>query len=39
MAINADGSCETEILSARTNVFYGAGVAAGPGREAGPIIC
>jgi Tol biopolymer transport system component len=37
--INADGSCETEILSRRRTVFFGPAWQPGPGREAGPISC
>jgi Tol biopolymer transport system component len=37
--INADGSCETELLSRKRTVFYGAAWQPGPGREAGPIDC
>ncbi len=37
--INADGTCETEILSSRRTIFYGPAWQPGPGREAGPISC
>ncbi|HEV2727391.1 MAG TPA: hypothetical protein VGV34_03800, partial [Solirubrobacterales bacterium] len=37
--INADGSCETEVLAQRRTVFYGAAWQPGPGREAGRIKC
>lgn len=37
--INADGSCETEILSRRRTVFYAPAWQPGPGREAGRIDC
>lgn len=37
--INADGSCEKEVLSQRRTLFYGAAWQPGPGREAGPIEC
>jgi Tol biopolymer transport system component len=37
--INADGSCETEILAARRTIFYGPAWQPGVGREAGPISC
>lgn len=37
--INADGSCETEVLAKRRTVFYGAAWQPGPGREAGRIDC
>jgi len=37
--INADGSCETEVLSRRRTVFFGPAWQPGPGREAGPIDC
>jgi Tol biopolymer transport system component len=37
--INADGSCETEVLARKRTVFYGAAWQPGPGREAGPIDC
>ncbi len=37
--INADGTCETEILSSRRTVFYGSAWQPGPGRGAGRIDC
>jgi Tol biopolymer transport system component len=37
--INADGSCETEVLARKRTVFYGAAWQPGPGREAGRIDC
>jgi WD40-like Beta Propeller Repeat len=37
--INADGTCETEILSQRRTIFYGPAWQPGPGREAGRIEC
>ena len=37
--INADGSCETEVLAQKRTVFYGAAWQPGPGREAGRIEC
>lgn len=37
--INADGSCETEMLAARRTVFHGPAWQPGVGREAGPISC
>ncbi|HEX5762506.1 MAG TPA: hypothetical protein VFY04_05230 [Solirubrobacterales bacterium] len=37
--INADGTCETEILSRRRTLFYGPAWQPGPGREAGRITC
>jgi Tol biopolymer transport system component len=37
--INADGTCESEILARRRTVFYGPAWQPGPGREAGPIDC
>lgn len=37
--INADGTCETEILSQRRTLFYGPAWQPGPGREAGRIRC
>lgn len=37
--INADGTCSTEILSARRSILYGATWQPGAGREAGPIAC
>lgn len=37
--INADGTCETEILSQRRTIFYGPAWQPGLGREAGPIDC
>lgn len=39
MQINADGTCETEVLSQRRTVFYGLAWQPGPGREAGRIDC
>lgn len=37
--INADGTCETEILAQKRTVFYAPAWQPGPGREAGPIAC
>lgn len=37
--INADGTCETEILSQKRTIFYGPAWQPGPGREAGRIPC
>ena len=37
--INADGSCETEVLAQRRTVFSGVAWQPGPGREAGRIGC
>jgi Tol biopolymer transport system component len=37
--VNADGSCETEVLARKRTVFYGAAWQPGPGREAGRIDC
>jgi Tol biopolymer transport system component len=37
--INADGTCETEIVAQRRTVFYGPAWQPGPGREAGRIAC
>jgi tricorn protease-like protein len=37
--INADGSCETEVLAQRRTVFEGPAWQPGPGRGAGPIEC
>lgn len=37
--INADGTCETEVLARKRTVFYGLAWQPGPGREAGPIRC
>lgn len=38
--VNADGSCETEILPLKRRVtYYGLAWQPGPGREAGPIDC
>jgi Tol biopolymer transport system component len=37
--INADGTCETEILARRRTLFFGPAWQPGPGREAGPIDC
>jgi Tol biopolymer transport system component len=39
MQINADGSCDTKVLSARRVGFYMPTWQPGPGREAGPIPC
>lgn len=39
MQINADGTCEAEILSAPHIAFYGPTWQPGPGREAGRIEC
>lgn len=37
--INADGTCETEILAQKRTVFYAPAWQPGPGREAGRIEC
>jgi Tol biopolymer transport system component len=37
--VNADGSCETEVLAQRRTVFYAPAWQPGPGREAGRIKC
>ena len=37
--INADGTCETEILARRRTLFFGPAWQPGPGREAGRIEC
>jgi dipeptidyl aminopeptidase/acylaminoacyl peptidase len=37
--INADGTCETEMLARRRTIFYGPAWQPGPGREAGRIEC
>lgn len=37
--INADGTCETEVLSQKRTVFYAPAWQPGAGREAGPIAC
>jgi Tol biopolymer transport system component len=37
--INADGTCETEVISKKRTVFWGAAWQPGPGRGAGPIDC
>ena len=39
LEINADGSCETEVLAKKRTIFYGAAWQPGPGREAGRIGC
>jgi len=39
LQINADGTCETEVLARKRTVFYGAAWQPGPGREAGRIDC
>lgn len=39
LEINADGTCETEILAQRRTVFYAPTWQPGVGREAGPISC
>jgi Tol biopolymer transport system component len=39
MQINADGSCEKEVLSKKRTVFWGAAWQPGPGRGAGQIDC
>jgi Tol biopolymer transport system component len=39
MEINADGSCETEILSGHREALFGATWQPGPGRGAGRIAC
>jgi Tol biopolymer transport system component len=38
-AINADGTCKTDILHFRNPILYGPAWQPGPGREAGPISC
>ena len=37
--INADGTCETEVLAQRRTLFFGPAWQPGPGREAGRIEC
>lgn len=37
--INANGTCETEVIAQRRTVFFGPAWRPGPGREAGPIDC
>jgi len=37
--INADGTCEAEVLASRRTVFYGVAWQPGSGREAGRIRC
>lgn len=37
--INADGTCERQILAQRRTLFYGPAWQPGPGREAGRIAC
>ncbi len=39
MAINADGTCLTKVLSEPDLILFGAAWQPGPGREAGPIPC
>lgn len=39
MAINADGTCLTRVLSRPKLTIFGASWQPGPGREAGPISC
>ena len=39
MEINADGSCEKQVLSEPRAILYGATWQPGSGREAGPIAC
>ncbi len=38
-AINADGTCGTELLHFANSLLYGPSWQPGPGREAGPISC
>jgi Tol biopolymer transport system component len=38
-AINADGTCKTELLHVANSLLYGPSWQPGPGREAGPISC
>jgi TolB protein len=39
MEINADGSCQTQVLSDPAVSLFGPTWQPGPGREAGPIVC
>lgn len=39
MEMNADGSCQTRVMSLPRAVLFGATWQPGPGREAGPISC
>jgi Tol biopolymer transport system component len=39
MEINADGSCQTKVLSLRKTALLSPAWQPGPGREAGPIAC
>jgi TolB protein len=39
MEINADGSCQTKVVSARSTYFFAPAWQPGPGREAGRIEC
>jgi dipeptidyl aminopeptidase/acylaminoacyl peptidase len=39
MQVNADGSCQTEVISARVTFFFAPAWQPGPGREAGRIEC
>jgi dipeptidyl aminopeptidase/acylaminoacyl peptidase len=39
LQINADGTCETEVLARKRTVFYGVVWQPGPGRGAGRIDC
>lgn len=39
MQINADGSCQRQVLSLANAALYGAAWQPGPGREAGRIAC
>lgn len=39
MQVNADGSCETKVVSARLTFFFAPAWQPGPGREAGRIEC
>lgn len=39
LEINADGSCEREVLSRRRTIYYSLAWQPGPGREAGAIDC
>jgi Tol biopolymer transport system component len=39
MEVNADGSCQTKVLSLRKTAFLSPVWQPGPGREAGPIAC
>ncbi|HEX8049970.1 MAG TPA: hypothetical protein VF504_00765 [Solirubrobacterales bacterium] len=39
MEINADGSCQTRVLTYPKALLFGVTWQPGPGREAGPIVC